>query len=75
MTAPDPEPGYRALIPPGVRFEDEVLARCALRVAFYSPARELRRARCPLLVCVCEHDTVAPDRPTIRAAQRAPTPS
>jgi pimeloyl-ACP methyl ester carboxylesterase len=73
MTAPDAEPGYRALIPPGFEFDDEVLARFALRLPFYSPAEEMRRARCPVLVCVCERDTVAPARPTIRAAERVPT--
>jgi pimeloyl-ACP methyl ester carboxylesterase len=31
------------------------------------------RLRCPLLVCACERDTVAPAGPTIRAAQRAPS--
>jgi fermentation-respiration switch protein FrsA (DUF1100 family) len=73
MTAPDAEPGYRGLVPGGVQLDDEVLARFVLKVGFYRPAVEMRRVRCPLLVCACEPDTVAPERPTIRAAQRAPT--
>lgn len=72
MTAPDAEPGYRALIPPGLDLDDEVLARFALKVAFYRPDRAMRRVDCPLLVCACEKDSVAPAGPTIRAAKRAP---
>ncbi len=73
MTAPDAEPGYRALVPAGLEFDDEVFARVALRVGFYRPDRELRRARCPVLICACDRDTVAPAGPTIRIAERAPT--
>ncbi len=73
MTAPDAEPGYRRLVPEGVQFDDEVLARFALQVGFYRPASDMDRLRCPLLVCACEPDTVAPAGPTIRAAQRAPS--
>jgi len=73
MTAPDAEPGYRRLVPEGTQFDDEVLARFALQVGFYRPASEMDRLRCPLLVCACESDTVAPAGPTIRAAQRAPS--
>jgi uncharacterized protein len=73
MTAADAEPGYRALIPPSLEFDDQVLARFALHVGFYRPAREMRRARCPVLVCACEQDSVAPAGPTIRAAERART--
>jgi pimeloyl-ACP methyl ester carboxylesterase len=72
MTAPDAEPGYRALVPPGQPFDDEVLARVGLQLGFYRPDKEMRRVRCPLLVCACETDTVAPAGPTIRAAQSAP---
>jgi uncharacterized protein len=73
MTAPDAEPGYRALIPRSLKFDDDVLARFALHVGFYRPAREMRRTGCPVLVCACERDSVAPADVTIRAAERAPT--
>ncbi len=73
MSAPDAEPGYRRLVPDGFQFDDEVLARFALQVAFYRPASEMAAVRCPLLVCACERDTVAPPGPTIRAAEHAPS--
>ena len=58
MSSPDSEPGYMALCPPG--FRCEVAARVALTVGLYRPVRYASRARCPVLVQVCEHDSVAP---------------
>ena len=58
MSSPDAEPGYIALCPPG--FRCEVAARVALTVGLYRPVRYASRARCPVLVQICEHDSVAP---------------
>lgn len=58
MSSPDADAGYRALAPPGFRFE--VAARIALGVAAYRPVNHAGRVRCPVLVQVCEHDSVAP---------------
>ena len=72
MTAPDAEPGYRALMPANLEFDDEVAARIALRIGTYRPVRAAGRIRCPLLICLCERDSVAPPGPTTRAAEAAP---
>ena len=58
MSSPDADAGYRALAPPG--FRCEVAARIALTVGLYRPVRHRARVRCPVLVQVCEHDSVAP---------------
>jgi len=58
MSSEDAEAGYRALLPPGARVE--VAARIALSIAFYRPVNDARRVRCPVLVQVCERDSVAP---------------
>ena len=58
MSSPDADAGYRALAPPGFRFE--VAARIALSVGLYRPVSHAARARCPVLVQICEHDSVAP---------------
>jgi len=58
MSSPDADAGYRALAPPGFRFE--VAARIALTIGLYRPVRYADRVRCPVLVQVCEHDSVAP---------------
>lgn len=58
MSTPDAEDGYRRLMPPGVR--DDVAARIALFVAGYRPVTEASKVRCPVLVQICERDSVAP---------------
>jgi len=58
MTSPDADAGYRALAPPGFRFE--VAARIALAVGLYRPVHHAAQVRCPVLVQVCERDSVAP---------------
>jgi pimeloyl-ACP methyl ester carboxylesterase len=58
MTSPDANDGYRRLAPPGFRFE--VAARIALLAGLYRPVSHAARVRCPVLVQICEHDSVAP---------------
>jgi pimeloyl-ACP methyl ester carboxylesterase len=70
MTAPDAVPGYRLMEPPG--FDKMVAARIALHVGFYRPGRAAARVHCPMLVCVCENDSVAPASAARRAGARAP---
>jgi pimeloyl-ACP methyl ester carboxylesterase len=65
MSSPDADAGYRALVPPG--FRCEVTARIALTVALYRPLTSAARVRCPVLVQICERDSVAP----AAAAERA----
>lgn len=75
MTAPDALPGYRALIemiPDGTSYEETVDGRIGLAVPLLAPGRNARNITAPLLVCVCDHDTVAPAGPTLRYASRAP---
>src|SRR5947209_4453262 len=72
MAAPDSEAGYRALIPPGVDFDDRVAARIAARVGFYRPGRSAARVRCPILFCICDEDTSAPADAALGYAAQAP---
>jgi pimeloyl-ACP methyl ester carboxylesterase len=65
MSSEDADVGYRALLPPEARVE--VAARIALSVGFYRPVSDAHRVRCPVLVQVCERDSVAP----AAAAERA----
>ncbi len=66
MSSDDAEAGYRALLPPDARME--VAARIALSVAFYRPVSLAHRVRCPVLLQLCERDSVAPVAATERAA-------
>ena len=68
MTSVDSNDGYRALAPPGFRFE--VAARIALAVGLYRPVSYAGGVRCPVLVQICEHDSVAPARAAERVVAR-----
>ena len=68
MTAPDAVEGYVAQLEDGTTFRNEVVARFALQIVRYVPGRSLRQVRCPVLLCLCAHDTVAPPRPSRRFA-------
>jgi pimeloyl-ACP methyl ester carboxylesterase len=72
MTSPDSEPGYRALIPPGVHFENGVSARFINHVGLYRPGRSARKLDAPILFCVCDEDAVAPAETALRYAATAP---
>jgi dienelactone hydrolase len=72
MTTPDAQPGFEALLPPDTRWENRVAARVALRVAGYRPGRSAAKLACPALFCVCDGDTVAPAKATVKFAQAAP---
>jgi pimeloyl-ACP methyl ester carboxylesterase len=74
LTTPDSLNGSGALNP-GNRYPDwqqEVSAWSGLRLGFYRPARYASKVSCPLLALIAEGDGVAPPKPLIRAAERAP---
>ena len=68
MSSEDADSGYRALLPPDARVE--VAARIALTAGLYRPVRYADRVRCPVLVQVCERDSVAPAAAAERAIAR-----
>lgn len=74
MTAPDAEPGYLGLLPPGAAnsFPNHVAARFGLQIIRYFPGRRAAKIACPVLFCVCDGDSVAPAAATLRHARRAP---
>jgi fermentation-respiration switch protein FrsA (DUF1100 family) len=72
MTSPDSEAGYRALIPPGMDFEDRVSARFLNRVGLYRPGRSASKVTCPILFCLCDQDALAPAASAARYAAKAP---
>ena len=72
MTAPDAAAGVRSIEPPDADIDDRVAARLALVVAAYRPGGAAGRVSCPILLCICMPDSVAPAAATLRHAQRAP---
>ncbi|GAC67579.1 alpha/beta hydrolase [Gordonia soli] len=71
MSAPDAVPGYLPLVPDELDFANEVAARVGLAVPLHFPGRALRHVSAPTLVCVCDRDTVAPPRTTVRYVDRS----
>lgn len=75
MTSPDAAPmamrlagdRYEELLP-----ENNVAARIALRVPFYSPGRRAHKITAPTLVQIAERDTVTPFEVALKAAKRLP---
>lgn len=75
MTSPDAAP--MAIRLAGDRYEElldqnDVAARIALRVPFYSPGRKTPRVTAPTLVQIAERDTVTPFEVALKAAKRLP---
>lgn len=72
MSAPDAMPGYLSLVPNANSHHNEVAARVALHIPLHRPGRYAADVRCPILFTVCETDTVAPAKATLRHARKAP---
>lgn len=74
MTAPDALTGYKKLIPEDFELEEDlrVAARIALKIIFLRPGKHMKDLKCPTMISACEHDTVAPYKPTARFATQAP---
>jgi len=75
MTSPDAAPmairlagdRYEELLP-----ENDVAARIALRVPFYSPGRRTHKITAPTLVQIAQGDTVTPFDVALKAAEKIP---
>jgi uncharacterized protein len=51
---------------------NRVAARSLLSFSWRRPVRRAASIRCPILLVVAEHDTMAPVGPALRVAERAP---
>jgi len=59
-------------LPSGTVLISGVSAIFGLKIGFWRPGKNMAKLRAPMLVCACEHDTVAPPGPTIAYAKAAP---
>jgi len=71
MTSPDTVAGIEALIPPGFDLRSDVAARFALDIIRYYPGRDARNITCPAHFAVCQDDSVAPTKATLRHVAKA----
>ena len=72
MTAPDAVPGFASITPPDSTWVNLVAARVALKIGLYRPGRRASEIACPLLVCVCDHDSLVDVGAADKVAQDAP---
>lgn len=71
ITSAGAEAGMLDMVYEGSPWENRVAGRIFLPVGFYRPIRAAPHVRCPLLICVCDRDTVTPPGPAIKAARKA----
>lgn len=72
MTSADAAAGVEAITPQGQDIRSDVAARFALDIIRYFPGRDTAKISCPAHFAVCEVDTVAPSRATLRHVTKAP---
>lgn len=76
MDAPDVIGGVIGLLEASglteAEYRNDVPARVALEIPRDAPGRRASQVRCPILFCVCDTDTVAPAKATLRHAAKAP---
>lgn len=72
MNAADAHIGSSALSKYDPDYKNYVAARFALDIIRYYPGRQTPKIRAPVLFCVCETDSVAPAKATLRHASHTP---
>lgn len=73
FTTSDAVAGYESILPTDRRgWEPAVPARILLRTALDRPAARAAEVSCPLQVCVCDDDLIAPVGAAVRVAHETP---
>jgi quorum-quenching protein AidA len=72
MNSADTIAGVTALTQCDPDYKNHVAARFALDIIRYYPGRNTPKIKAPVLFCICDPDTVAPAKATLRHAKRTP---
>ncbi|BBY18444.1 alpha/beta hydrolase [Mycolicibacterium litorale] len=72
VTVAGAEAGWNSTVPSGGRFDNRIAAADAVTMVTASALRHARRVQAPLLVCVCDRETLMDPEYAIRAARLAP---
>ncbi|WP_225728729.1 MULTISPECIES: alpha/beta hydrolase [unclassified Nocardia] len=70
MSASDVPEGYGRLAEESPRYEPKVAARIAFSALFDAPGRRAKALKMPVLYAVADHDSIAPAKSALRAAER-----
>jgi dienelactone hydrolase len=69
MTSEDSVSGYRSIAP--ADWNNSLTAAWMLEFPLYRPVAKAGQLNCPILICICQKDSVAPPSAAERCAQRA----
>ncbi|SEH70318.1 Alpha/beta hydrolase family protein [Mycolicibacterium rutilum] len=72
VTVAGAEAGWNSTVPPGGQFDNRILAADAVTMVTTSAIRDARKVRAPLLVCVCDRETLMDPAYAELVARRAP---
>jgi pimeloyl-ACP methyl ester carboxylesterase len=72
VTVEGAEEGWNSTVPPGGRFDNRIAAANALAIVTTSALRHAREVTAPLLVCVCDRESLMDPAYAELAARRAP---
>jgi cephalosporin-C deacetylase-like acetyl esterase len=72
MNAADAHSGSLELTKYDPDYKNYVAARFAFDIIRYYPGRQAKKIKAPVLYCVCETDSVAPSKATLRYANQTP---
>jgi pimeloyl-ACP methyl ester carboxylesterase len=72
VTVAGAESGWNSTVPPGMAFDNRIAAADAVAMVTTSALRRARRIEAPLLVCVCDRETLMDPAHASLVANRAP---
>jgi dienelactone hydrolase len=72
MSSPDALGGMTSLTDPASTWRNVAAARVGLRIGLYRPGRHAADIECPLLLCICDNDTLVSAKAADRVARKAP---
>ncbi|WP_028062052.1 alpha/beta hydrolase [Solirubrobacter soli] len=71
MSAQDTLPGFESITPPDTVWVNAISARAGLEILRYRPGTKASSITCPLLVCICDHDSLVDVDASERVAHEA----
>jgi fermentation-respiration switch protein FrsA (DUF1100 family) len=72
MSADDAVPGFASITPPDSAWRNAVAARVGLKIGLYRPGQHAADIACPLLICVCDKDSLVDVAASDKVAHDAP---
>ena len=72
MSAPDVLGGFESITPPDSNWRNAVAARIGLKIGLYRPGSRAAGIACPLLVCICDNDSLVSAKAAGKVAHDAP---